>query len=174
MRTAICLGNIQKAIEICFTGFELLLLAGNLHTKDWTNLFEISGSVLWVERLYCERPILCLASSKILTPPPPLTARRVCTPRLWRAGGEDTRWVERGVGGQYFGRRQTQLCTLHMYFVSGSFHEDQDSCKKLLDPKHRQAVLYIRIRSNPKLLKQFDYEKSFVVRHSYTVRWLTV
>jgi hypothetical protein len=31
-----------------------------------------------VERLYCKRLILCLASSKILTPTP-LTARRVCT-----------------------------------------------------------------------------------------------
>jgi hypothetical protein len=30
------------------------------------------------------------------------------------AGGGHTRWVERGVGGQYFGRRETQLCTLHM------------------------------------------------------------
>jgi hypothetical protein len=28
-------------------------------------------SLLGVERLYCERPILCLASSKILTPYPP-------------------------------------------------------------------------------------------------------
>jgi hypothetical protein len=33
------------------------------------------------------------------------------------AGGVHTRRVERGVGGQYFqyfGRRQTQLCSLHM------------------------------------------------------------
>jgi hypothetical protein len=28
------------------------------------------------------------------------------------AGGGHTRRVERGVGGQYFGRRKTQLCTL--------------------------------------------------------------
>jgi hypothetical protein len=46
------------------------------------------------ERLYCKRPIPCLASSKILAPPPP-TARRVCS----------VCWVERGWGGgQYFGR----------------------------------------------------------------------
>jgi hypothetical protein len=32
-----------------------------------------------VARLYCKRPILCLASSKILIPHP-LIARRVCTP----------------------------------------------------------------------------------------------
>jgi hypothetical protein len=31
-----------------------------------------------VERLYCKRPIQCLAPYKILTPHP-LTARRVCT-----------------------------------------------------------------------------------------------
>jgi hypothetical protein len=39
-----------------------------------------------VEGLYCRRPIQCLASSKILTPPP-----------LHRPGGY-TRWVERGWG----------------------------------------------------------------------------
>jgi hypothetical protein len=48
-----------------------------------------------VEGLNCKRPIQCLAFSKILTPNP-LTARRVCTPRLscgldtlsgWRGGG---------------------------------------------------------------------------------------
>jgi hypothetical protein len=57
-----------------------------------------------VERLYCKSPILCLVSSKILTPHPPSPP----------GGGGHTRWMERGVGGQYFGRRQTQLCTLHM------------------------------------------------------------
>ncbi len=30
------------------------------------------------------------------------------------AGGGHTRWLERGVGGKYFGRRQTQLCTIRM------------------------------------------------------------
>ncbi len=42
---------------------------------------------LGVERLYFKRPILCLASSKILTPTP-LAARRVYAPPLVR--GEDT------------------------------------------------------------------------------------
>ncbi len=68
-----------------------------------------------VEKLYCKRPILCLASSKILTPHL-LTARRVFTP-AFGAGGGHTRWVEKGVGGQHFGRRETcdtQLCNLHM------------------------------------------------------------
>ncbi len=40
-----------------------------------------------VERLYCKRPIFCLASSKILTPTP-LTARRVLPPAF--GAGEDT------------------------------------------------------------------------------------
>jgi hypothetical protein len=54
-----------------------------------------------VERLYCKRPIQCLASSKILTPHP-LTARRVCTPSPlvrgedtlagWKVGGRSIFW----------------------------------------------------------------------------------
>jgi hypothetical protein len=65
-----------------------------------------------VERLYYKRPIQCLASFKILTPTPSLPGECVphclwCGVRTHSLGGE-------GVGGQYFGRRQTQLCTLHM------------------------------------------------------------
>jgi hypothetical protein len=48
-----------------------------------------------VERLYCKRPIQCLASSKILTPHP-LTTRRGSA---FGAGGRHTRLVERGWGG---------------------------------------------------------------------------
>jgi hypothetical protein len=44
-----------------------------------------------VEGLYCKRPIQCLASSEILTPPPPLTARRgEDTLAGWRRGGGST------------------------------------------------------------------------------------
>ncbi len=55
--------------------------------------------LLPVEGLYCKRLIQCLASSKILTPPHPLSARRVCNtypPPLVR--GEDTLagWREGG------------------------------------------------------------------------------
>jgi hypothetical protein len=58
-----------------------------------------AGIVYDVERLYCKRPILCRASSKILTPHP-LTARRVCTPpRLW-CGGRTHSLGEKGEGGQ--------------------------------------------------------------------------
>jgi hypothetical protein len=54
-----------------------------------------------VERLYCKRPILCLASSKILTPPPPsLPGECLCIPPLlgedtlagWREGGGSIFW----------------------------------------------------------------------------------
>jgi hypothetical protein len=46
-------------------------------------------------------------------PPPSPSGECVCTPAFGARGGQ-TRWVERRVGGQYFGRRQTQLCTLQM------------------------------------------------------------
>jgi hypothetical protein len=45
--------------------------------------------------------------------PPPLSAGRVRSPGPAFVGGRGhTRRVERGVGGQYFGRRKTLLCTL--------------------------------------------------------------
>jgi hypothetical protein len=47
----------------------------------------VTGTTIFHSLQRRERPILCLASSKIFR-------------------------VERGVGGQYFGRRKTQLCTL--------------------------------------------------------------
>ncbi len=60
-----------------------------------------SQKICFADRLYCKRPIQCLASSKILTPHP-LTARRVCTlPPLvrgkntlagWRVGGGSIFW----------------------------------------------------------------------------------
>ncbi len=59
-----------------------------------------------VKRLFCKRPIQCLASSKILPPLPPPPGECVLPPSLVR--GEDI-----------FGRRQTQLCTLHMKVLCG-------------------------------------------------------
>ncbi len=73
-----------------------------------------------VEGLYCKRPIQCLASSEILTPP--LTARRVCTPPPpFGAGGGHTRWVERGWGinsSQY--ARHCSVLYICKYFVVAS------------------------------------------------------
>ncbi len=77
-----------------------------------TNLLRIPPTV---ERLYCNRPILCLASSKILTPHPPPSPPGDCVyPPLWCGGRTHSLGGGWGVGGQYFGRRETQLCTLHM------------------------------------------------------------
>jgi hypothetical protein len=70
-----------------------------------------------VERLYCKRPILCLASSKILTPHP-LTARRVCTPpSLVR--GEDTLAGWRGGWGVNIleDARHSSVLYICKYFV---------------------------------------------------------
>jgi hypothetical protein len=57
------------------------------------------------EIIYCKRAILCLLSSKILTPHPPLRPASVYPRLCW--GGGHTRQAERGMGGQYFGRRET-------------------------------------------------------------------
>jgi hypothetical protein len=46
--------------------------------------------------------------------PPPTSPPGECVPPAFGAGGGHTSWVERGLAGQYFGRRQTLLCTLHM------------------------------------------------------------
>jgi hypothetical protein len=54
---------------------------------------------------YCKRAILFLSSSKILTPHPPNRAASVYTP-AFVAGGGQTRRAARGMGGQYFGRRE--------------------------------------------------------------------
>ncbi len=47
-------------------------------------------------------------------PHPPHRPPSVYPPSAFGAGGGHTRWVEKGVGGQYFGRRETQICTLHV------------------------------------------------------------
>jgi hypothetical protein len=49
-------------------------------------------------------------------PTPPHRPASVYPP-AFGAGGGHTRLLERGGGGQYFGRRQTQLCYLHMYVL---------------------------------------------------------
>jgi hypothetical protein len=48
-------------------------------------------------------------------PPPTPSPPGECVPaHAFGAGGGHTRWVERGLGGQSFERRQTLFCTLHM------------------------------------------------------------
>jgi hypothetical protein len=48
-----------------------------------------------------------------IDPPNPSPPGECVPPRLW-CGGRTHSLGGEGVGGQYFGRRQTQLCTLHM------------------------------------------------------------
>jgi hypothetical protein len=55
-----------------------------------------------------------------IDPPPPSPPGEcvVCTPRLWCGGRTHSLGGERGGGGgQYFGRREIKLCTLHMYVL---------------------------------------------------------
>ncbi len=65
---------------------------------------------------YCKRAILFLSSSKILTPPSPSLPGE-CVPPAFVAGGEQTRRAERGMGGQYFGRREKYDCPLTVKYV---------------------------------------------------------
>jgi hypothetical protein len=53
-------------------------------------------------------------------PPPHCPASLYPPPPAFGAGEEHIRWV--GLGGQYFGRRQTQLCTLHMSVLCAPNH----------------------------------------------------
>ncbi len=62
---------------------------------------------------YCKRAILFLSSSKILTPHPPLRPASLSSPR--NKGGGYT--LERGIGGQYFGRQEKQDCPLTVKYV---------------------------------------------------------
>ncbi len=63
-----------------------------------------------IERLYWKN---VWRLPKYLPPTPSLPGE--CVHPAFGAGGGYTRWVERGAGGQYFGRCQTQLCTLNMW-----------------------------------------------------------
>jgi hypothetical protein len=69
--------------------------------KRWGGFTEKSLGTVYI--FYCKRAILFLSSSKILTPHPPL---RPASVYAFVAGGGQTRRAERGMGGQYFGRRE--------------------------------------------------------------------
>jgi hypothetical protein len=57
---------------------------------------------------------------KIEPPPPSLPGE--CVPPAYGAWGGHTRWVERGVGGQYFGRRRySSVLYICKYFVLFAF-----------------------------------------------------
>jgi hypothetical protein len=83
-----------------------------------------------VERLYCKRPILCLASSKILTPHPPHRPASVYPPPLVR--GEDTLAGWRGGRGVNIleDARHSSVIYICKYFVGIR--------QKMLDPDQDQ------------------------------------
>ncbi len=76
-------------------------------------------STIVVEGLHCKRPIQCLASSEILTPHP-LTAQRVCTPRLWCRVRTHSPGGEWGINSSEDIRHCSVLlyCFLQAFFIS--------------------------------------------------------
>ncbi len=73
---------------------------------------------------YCKRPILCLASSKILTPPPtPLSAQRLCTPHLCCGGRTHSPGGEGGGGSIFWRTQDTALYSTYIESsMGGSLH----------------------------------------------------
>jgi hypothetical protein len=71
-----------------------------------------------VEGLYCKRPIQCLPSSELLTPPPPRCPASLY-PLAFGAGGGQTGWVEGGGGvGVNTVVRKTPDTALYSIYVS--------------------------------------------------------
>ncbi len=66
--------------------------------------------------------------------PPPPSAPGECAhvPPAFVAGGGHTRRVERGVGGQYFGIRKTQLC--NSTYIESSLYQTIVSSGELTLP----------------------------------------
>ncbi len=73
------------------------------------------STVRTVEGLYCKRPIRCLASFEILTPPPHHRPASVYPPAFGAEGGH-TCWVERGwgVNSSEDARHCSGVCTQYM------------------------------------------------------------
>ncbi len=72
-----------------------------------------------VERLYCKRPILCLSSSKILTPHPPYRPAIVYPTPFGAGGRKHSLGVEGGGGSIFWKMRDTVLYSTYVrkYFV---------------------------------------------------------
>jgi hypothetical protein len=76
-------------------------------------LFYYIVMVSWYHGIYRPSYVWRLPNQNI-DPAPPSSPGECVPPPPFGVGGRHTRWVKRGVGGQYFGRRQTLLCILHM------------------------------------------------------------
>ncbi len=124
-----CMGKLQIKSNILVFGFCLTFsmddrcMMGYIHNffiSFEANLSEYGSSLLHIrmfqylqtsfnhiapQRDHCKRAILFFSSSKILTPHPPLRPASLSV---------HTRRAERGMGGQYFGRREKKDCPLTM------------------------------------------------------------
>ncbi len=87
----------NKTLYACTTVYSCRIQPGHIRYCD----------LVIIEVLYCKRPIQCLASFKLLTPPPSPPGE--CLPLAFGAGGSTHSLGREGVGGQYLGRRQTLL-----------------------------------------------------------------
>jgi hypothetical protein len=97
-----------------------------------------------VERLYCKRPIQCLASSKILTPipSPPGECVPPPPPRLWCEGGH-TRWVETGWGVNILeDARHSSVLYICQYFVLVSETSLSSAQRELKDTERKPFGLH--------------------------------
>ncbi len=103
-----------------------------------------------VERLYCKRPILCLASSKILTPHP-LTAPQVCTPRLWCGGSTQSHSLGGEGGGGSInileGAKHSSVLYICKYFETAPQFWAQPSTRSTPHPLSAQptCVLWVHL-----------------------------
>ncbi len=93
------IGEYAKStyLSVCWENAPFLLMVLSIMNNyilvhTWTYMYTVEG-------LYCKMPIQCLASSEILTSPPPTPHRQASVyPPVFGAGGGHTRWVERGWG----------------------------------------------------------------------------
>ncbi len=111
-----------------------------------------------VEGLYYSRPIQCLASSEILTPPPPHRPASVVRGRTHSLGGE-------GVGGVNSSEdaRHCSLLYICKYFM-GVCDNLQRGCPEVpIQQQKSKLLLQLRCTSDPPPLCSFIH--SFVSRY---------
>jgi hypothetical protein len=122
-----CWHNDNVSCVDCVDAKLIYFIVGNIYFNinfGSTKTGEKNKRAGPVEGLFCKRPIQCLASSKNIEPHP-LTARRVCTPSPFGAGGGHTRWVERGWGvNSSEDARHCSVLHLCKYFVAGPLYAD--------------------------------------------------
>jgi hypothetical protein len=112
---------------------------------------NISHILYPVERLYCKRPIQCLALSGVsqnFDPPRPHRPASVYPPAFGAGGGHIR--CDEGVGG-YFGRSQTQLCKVYSTYVSTLCFTPPPPKRKHPLTKGERKVNICRRKKSPKL-----------------------